>query len=61
MIVFEKENPGSCVHDRMMGSEATDLASGWGASQKSQRSALGRLLGKGKENYKYTRWGRDSL
>lgn len=25
-VVFEEDNPGSCVQDRMTGSEARDLA-----------------------------------
>lgn len=29
-IVFEEDNPGSCVQDRMTGSEAKDLADNWG-------------------------------
>lgn len=29
-VVFEEDNPGSCVQDRMTGSEARDLADNWG-------------------------------
>lgn len=29
-IVFEEDNPGSCVQYRMTGSEAKDLADNWG-------------------------------
>ena len=29
-IVFEEDNPGSCVQDRMTGSEAKDFADNWG-------------------------------
>lgn len=51
--VFEEDNPGSCVQDRMTGSEAGDLAGNWGLrsnpSKKIRkiRSAPGRFLEKG--------------
>ena len=59
-VVFEKDNPGSCVQERMTGSEARDLAYSWelhSNPSKGMKVSSWRFLGKGRGKYKCMKFG----